>query len=146
MAFTDSGVIAAIGAHIRGKTPPSGQTVRIVYDYPPESLGAVPAVVLFPGSDTQRFNGGGRIITLNVTATLYLPAVEYARQYATIATFRTWMRDLLIDAVLLNSEDGVAQASVTGTTVDSTDYADATFITVSANMEIVGAESISPSA
>jgi hypothetical protein len=102
--------------------------------------------VIFPGSDAQRFNGGGRIITLNVSAILYLPAVEFARQYETIATWRTWMRDTLIDAVLLNSTDGVAQASVTGTAVDSTDYGDATMITVTATMEIVGAESISPSA
>lgn len=146
MAFADTAIIAAIGAHLRGKTPPSGQTLKVVYDYPPESLGAVPAIVLFPGSDSQAFNGGGRIINLQVQAILYLPAVEYARQYESIATWRTWMRDALLDAVLLNSTDGVAQASVTGTTVDATDYGDATFVTVQATMQIVGAESISPSA
>jgi len=146
VAFSDTTIIAAIGSHLRTKTPPTGQTLKVVYDYPPESLGALPAIVIFPGSDAQRFNGGGRIITLNVSAILYLPAVEFARQYETIATWRTWMRDTLIDAVLLNSTDGVAQASVTGTAVDSTDYGDATMITVTATMEIVGAESISPSA
>jgi hypothetical protein len=142
----DATVIAALGAHLRAATPPSGETIRVVYDYPPESLGAVPAIVIYPGSDSIAYGAANRRTTLQLQAVLYLPLVEYARSYARIATLRAWMRDSLLDGVLLNGTSGVSQASVTGTVVDSTDYADAPFISLSANIEIVGVEIIAPSA
>jgi hypothetical protein len=142
----DATVIAALGTHIRNTTPPTGETIRVVYDYPPESLGAVPAVVVYPGSDSVAYGAANRRTTLQLNAVLYLPLVEYARSYARIATLRAWMRDLLLDAVLLNGTSGVSQASVTSTVVDSTDYGDAPFISVSANIEVVGIEVIAPSA
>jgi hypothetical protein len=142
----DATVIAALGAHLRAATPPSGETIRVVYDYPPESLGAVPAIVIYPGSDSIAYGAANRRTTLQLQAVLYLPLVEYARSYARIATLRAWMRDSLLDGVLLDGTSGVSQASVTGTVVDSTDYADAPFISLSANIEIVGVEIIAPSA
>lgn len=144
--MNDATVIAALGAHLRAATPPSGETIRVVYDYPPESLGAVPAIVIYPGSDSIAYGAANRRTTLQLQAVLYLPLVEYARSYARIATLRAWMRDSLLDGVLLNGTSGVSQASVTGTVVDSTDYADAPFISLSANIEIVGVEIIAPSA
>ena len=144
--MNDATVIAALGAHLRAATPPSGETIRVVYDYPPESLGAVPAIVIYPGSDSIAYGAANRRTTLQLQAVLYLPLVEYARSYARIATLRAWMRDSLLDGVLLDGTSGVSQASVTGTVVDSTDYADAPFISLSANIEIVGVEIIAPSA
>lgn len=142
----DATVIAALGAHLRTKTPPSGQSVRVVYDYPPDGLGATPAIVIFPGSDTVNYGAANRTTVLRLDAVLYLPAVEYSRQYALLSAWRTWMRDSLLDAVLLNGAAGVSQASVTSTVIDSTEYGDAPFITVTANIEVAGVEAIAPSA
>ena len=144
--MNDATVIAALGAHLRASTPPTGETIRVVYDYPPESLGAVPAIVIYPGADSIAYGAANRRTSLQLQAVLYLPLVEYARSYARIATLRAWMRDSLLDGVLLDGTSGVSQASVTGTVVDSTDYADAPFISLSANIEVVGVEIIAPSA
>ena len=146
MAFDDSTIIAALGAHLRASTPPTGETIRIVYDYPPESLGASPAIVIYEGGDAIAYGAANRRTTLQLQAVLYLPLVEYARSYARVATLRAFMRDSLLDAVLLDTTSGVSQASVTSTSVDTTDYADAPFISVTANIEVVGVEVISPSA
>lgn len=146
MAFEDSTVIAALADHLATKAAPSGETIRKVYPYPPESLGAVPAIVVYEGSDSIAYGAANRRVTLQLTAVLYLPLVEYARSYARVATLRAWMRDSLIDAVLLNSASGVSQASVTSTTVDTTEYADSPYIAVTANIEVVGVEIIAPSA
>ena len=144
--MNDATVIAALGAHIRNATPPTGETIRVVYDYPPESLGAVPAVVIYPGSESVAYGAANRRTSLQLSAVLYVPLVEYARSYARIATLRAWMRDLLLDGVLLDGANGVSQASVTGTVVDTTDYGDAPFIALTANIEVVGVEIIAPSA
>jgi hypothetical protein len=146
MAFSDSAIVEAIAAHLRAKTPPTGETLRFVSAYPVESLGAVPAVVLYEGSDAVAYGAGNRSITLTVNAILYLPLVEYERSYKRIATFRAWMRDSLLDGVLLDSTDGVAQASVVSTSVDTTDVADAPYITIAAAIEIANVEAIAPSA
>ena len=146
MAFSDSAIVEAIAAHLRAKTPPTGETLRFVSAYPVESLGAVPAVVLYEGSDAVAYGAGNRSITLTVNAILYLPLVEYARSYKRIALWRTWMRDTLLDAVLLNSTDGVAQASVTSTSTDTSDFSDAPVITITATIEIASVEAIAPSA
>jgi hypothetical protein len=146
MAFSDSAIIAALGEHLRAATPPTGETIRVVYDYPPESLGATPAIVVYEGGDAIAYGAANRRTTLQLQAVLYLPLVEYARSYARVATLREFMRDALLDAVLLNTTSGVSQASVTSTSVDTTDYADAPFISVTANIEVVGVEVISPSA
>lgn len=146
MAFSDSAIVEAIAAHLRAKTPPTGETLRFVSAYPVESLGAVPAVVLYEGSDAVAYGAGNRSITLTVNAILYLPLVEYARSYKRIALWRTWMRDTLLDAVLLNSTDGVAQASVTSTSTDTSDFSDAPMITITATIEIASVEAIAPSA
>lgn len=146
MAFSDSTIIAALGAHLRASTPPASETIRVVYDYPPESLGASPAIVIYEGGDAIAYGAANRRTTLQLQAVLYLPLVEYARSYARVATLRAFMRDALLDAVLLDTTSGVSQASVTSTSVDTTDYADAPFISVTANIEVVGVEVISPSA
>ena len=146
MPFSDSAIVEAIAAHLRAKTPPTGETLRFVSAYPVESLGAVPAVVLYEGSDAVAYGAGNRSITLTVNAILYLPLVEYARSYKRIALWRTWMRDTLLDAVLLNSTDGVAQASVTSTSTDTSDFSDAPVITITATIEIASVEAIAPSA
>lgn len=143
----DVTVLEALAAHVAAKTPPTGYVVKKVFAYPVESIsGALPAVVLYSGSDAVEYGASNRRTTLTVKLALYLPLVEYAAQYKILNTWRAWVRDLLIDGVTLNSTSGVAQASVTSTDINSTEYADAPVIEVSANVEIVGVEAISTSA
>jgi hypothetical protein len=142
----DAVVLNALAAHLRAATPPTGETIRFVSAYPVESIPASPAILLFEGSDSVAYGAANRTTTLQVQAILYLPLVEYARQYARIATLRAWMRDSLLDGVLLDGTDGVGQASVTGTTTDTSDYGDAPFVTITANIEIIGVEAIAPTA
>ena len=144
--MNDATVLNAIAAHFVAKTPPTGETIRFVSAYPVESIPASPAIVLFEGSDSVTYGAASRNTTIQVQAILYLPLVEYARQYARTANLRAWMRDALIDAVLLNGTDGVGQASVVSTTTDTSDYGDAPFITITANIEITGVEAIAPTA
>jgi len=142
----DATVLNALAAHFAAKTPPTGETIRFVSAYPVESIPASPAIVLFEGSDSVSYGAANRNTTIQVQAILYLPLVEYARQYARTANLRAWMRDALLDAVLLNGTDGVGQASVVSTTTDTSDYGDAPFITITANIEITGVEAIAPTA
>jgi len=142
----DAVVLDALAAHYRAATPPTGETIRFVSAYPVEAIPATPAIVLFEGSDTITYGAASRNTTIQVQAILYLPALEYARQYARISTLRAWMRDSLLDGVLLDGTSGVGQASVVSTTTDSSDYGEAPFITVTANIEITGVEAIAPTA
>jgi len=143
----DVTVLEALADHVRGKTPPQGRVVKKVFAYPVESIsGALPAVVLYSGADSVEYGASNRRTTLTVKLALYLPLVEYAAQYKILNTWRAWVRDLLIDGVTLNSTDGVSQASVTSTDINSTEYAEAPVIEVSCNIEIVGVEAISTSA
>lgn len=144
--MNDATVLNAIAAHYAAKTPPTGETIRFVSAYPVESIPASPAIILFEGSDSVSYGAASRNTTIQVQAILYLPLVEYARQYARTAALRAWMRDSLLDAVLLNGTDGVGQASVVSTTTDSSDYGEASFITITANIEITGVEAIAPTA
>ena len=144
--MNDAVVLNALAAHYRAATPPTGETIRFVSAYPVEAIPATPAIILFEGSDSITYGAASRNTTIQVQAILYLPLVEYARQYARIATLRAWMRDSLLDGVLLDGTDGVGQASITSTTTDSSDYGDAPFITVTANIEITGVEAIAPTA
>jgi len=142
----DAVVLDALAAHYRAATPPTGETIRFVSAYPVEAIPATPAIVLFEGSDSITYGAASRNTTIQVQAILYLPALEYARQYARISTLRAWMRDSLLDGVLLDGTSGVGQASVVSTTTDSSDYGEAPFITVTANIEITGVEAIAPTA
>ncbi|NBW14224.1 MAG: hypothetical protein EBR82_40120 [Caulobacteraceae bacterium] len=144
--MNDAVVLDALAAHYRAATPPTGETIRFVSAYPVEAIPATPAIVLFEGSDSITYGAASRNTTIQVQAILYLPALEYARQYARISTLRAWMRDSLLDGVLLDGTSGVGQASVVSTTTDSSDYGEAPFITVTANIEITGVEAIAPTA
>ncbi len=142
----DYAVLSALATHFRNSTPPTGETLRLVAAFPPESLGASPALVLYEGSDTVSYGAASRTTTLTITAVLHLPLVEFARSYERISKWRTWLRDSLIDGVLLENTAGVGQASIVGTSTDTTDYGDAPFLTITGNIEVVGVEAISPSA
>ena len=89
MAFDDATILEALAAHIKAATPPAGETLKQSFAYPPDGMGATPAVVLYPGGDSIAYGASNRQTNLSVTATLYLPLVEYARNYARTAK---WLR------------------------------------------------------
>jgi hypothetical protein len=68
------------------------------------------------------------------------------RKYADLMTWRTWLRDSLIDGVTLDGTDAVAQASVTSTNIGTDTWADQDYLTITATIEVASVEAISTSA
>ena len=147
MSFNDITIINALAAHLEAATPPAGYTLRKVHAYPPDNLAVVPAAVIVPADDSVSYGAANRQVTLNLAVTVYLnPQADLARKYQDLMTWRTWLRDSLIDGVTLNGTDAVSQASVTGTSIGNDQWADQDYLTVTATVEITGVESISTSA
>lgn len=147
MSFNDVTVINALATHLRASTPPTGYALRIVHAYPPDNLAVVPAVVIVPADDSVSYGAANRQITLNLAVTVYLnPQADLARKYQDLMTWRTWLRDSLLDGVTLDGTDAVAQASVTGTSIGNDQWADQDYLTVTATVEISCVEAFSASA
>ena len=147
MSFNDVTIINALAAHLEAATPPTGYTLRKVHAYPPDNLAVVPAAVIVPADDIINYGAANRQITLNLAVTLYLnPQADLARKYQDLMTWRTWLRDSLINGVTLNGTDAVAQASVTGTSIGNDQWADQDYLTVTATVEISAVEAINASA
>lgn len=147
MSFSDTTVIQALAEHLESVAPPIGYTLRKVHSYPPDNLAVVPAIVVVPGDDTVSYGATNRQITLTLNVTLYLqPQADLARKYQDLMTWRTWLRDSLIDGVTLDNASGVSQASVTGTTMGTDTWADQDYLTISATVEIACVEAIATSA
>jgi hypothetical protein len=147
MSFKDTTVIEALAEHLESTPAPIGYALRKVHPYPPDNLAVAPAIVIVPGDDTIAYGASNRQITLTLNVTLYLqPQADLGRKYQDLMTWRTWLRDSLIDGVTLDNASGVAQASVTGTTMGTDTWADQDFLTISATVEIACVEAISASA
>jgi hypothetical protein len=61
-------------------------------------------------------------------------------------TWRTWLRDSLIDGVTLNGTDAVAQASVTSTSIGTDTWGDQDYLTITGTVEVSSVEGIATSA
>ena len=147
MSFDDRTVIAGLAAHLSAKTPPTGYTLRTVHLYPPDNLAVVPAAVIIPGDDTIGYGASNRQITLTLNVVVYIqPQADLGRKYADLMTWRTWLRDSLIDGVTLDGTDAVAQASVTSTNIGTDTWADQDYLTITATVEIASVEAIATSA
>jgi hypothetical protein len=145
--MNDALIIAALAKHLREKTPPSGYGLRAVYAFPPDNLAVVPAAVIIPGDDTISYGASNRQIALTLNVVVYIqPQADLGRKYADLMTWRTWLRDSLIDGVTLNGTDAVAQASVTSTNIGTDTWGDADFLTITATVEVSSVEAISASA
>lgn len=143
----DTAIITALAAHITAGGAPSGYNLRAVHATPPDNLSVVPAVVIVPSSDSITYGAAVRTVTLTLQVTAYLlPQADMKRKYADLLVWRTWLRDLLIDGVTLDGTSGVAQASVTQTSIGTDTWADADFLTVTAQVEVACVESINVSA
>ena len=147
MSFDDRTIIAGLAAHLSGKTPPTGYTLRTVHSYPPDNLAVVPAAVIIPGDDTIAYGASNRQVTLTLNVTVYIqPQADLGRKYQDLMAWRTWLRDSLIDGVTLDSTDAVAQASVVSTSIGTDTWADQDFLTISASVEVACVEAIATSA
>jgi hypothetical protein len=147
MSFNDRTIIAGLAAHLTAKTPPTGYVLRTVHAFPPDNLAVVPAAVIIPGDDTIAYGAANRQVVLTLNVVIYIqPQADLGRKYADLMTWRTWLRDSLIDGVTLNGTDAVAQASVTSTTIGTDTWADQDYLTISASVEISSVEAINASA
>ena len=147
MSFNDQTIIAGLAAHLTNATKPSGYTLRTVHAYPPDNLAVVPAAVIIPGDDTIAYGASNRQITLTLNVVVYIqPQADLGRKYADLMTWRTWLRDSLIDGVTLDGTDAVAQASVTSTNIGTDTWGDSDYLTITATIEVASVEAISTSA
>jgi hypothetical protein len=81
-----------------------------------------------------------------VTVTIYLnDVVDMARKYADLLTWRAWLRGVFDGQVQLNTA-GVAQAIVSSTTIGTDTWADTTYLTVSAELQVSILEGVNVSA
>jgi len=147
MSFNDRTIIAGLAAHLTAQTPPTGYVLRNVYAFPPDNLAVVPAAVIIPGDDSISYGASNRQITLTLNVVVYIqPQADLGRKYADLMTWRTWLRDSLIDGVTLDGTDAVSQASVTSTSIGTDKWADSDYLTITATVEIAAVEAIATSA
>jgi hypothetical protein len=147
MSFNDRTIIAGLAAHLTAQTPPTGYVLRNVYAFPPDNLAVVPAAVIIPGDDSISYGASNRQVTLTLNVVVYIqPQADLGRKYADLMTWRTWLRDSLIDGVTLDNTDAVSQASVTSTNIGTDTWADQDYLTITATVEIASVEAIATSA
>lgn len=145
--MNDLTIHQAVAARLAAATPPTGYALRAAHATPPDNLAVVPAAVCVPGGDTVTYGAGGaRTTVLTVTVTIYLNEVaDMGRKYADLLTWRAWLRGVFDGQVQLNTA-GVAQAVVSGTTLGTDTWADQTYITVSADLQVSVLEGVNVSA
>jgi len=145
--MNDLTIHTAVAARLAAATPPTGYTLRAAHATPPDNLAVVPAAVCLPSGDSISYGAGGaRTTMLNVNVVVYLnDQADTARKYADLLTWRTWLRSVFDGQVQLNTA-GVAQAIVTSTTLGTDTWADATYLTVAAELQVSILEGVNVSA
>lgn len=137
----------AVAARLAAATPPTGYTLRAAHATPPDNLAVVPAAVCIPGSDTITYGAGGaRTTLLTVNVVIYTQdQADLGRKYADLLAWRTWLRGVFDGQVQLNTA-GVAQAIVTSTTIGTDTWADSTYLTITAELQVSVLEGVNVSA
>jgi len=137
----------AVAARLAAATPSTGYTLRAAHATPPDNLAVVPAAVCIPGTDSITYGAGGaRTTVLNVSVVVYTQdQADLGRKYADLLTWRTWLRGVFDGQVQLNTA-GVAQAIVTSTTIGTDTWADSTFLTITAELQVSVLEGVNVSA
>ena len=145
--MNDLTIHAAIAERLKSVNAPAGYALRAAHATPPDNLAVVPAAVCVPGGDSITYGtGGSRTTVLTVSVTIYLNEVaDMARKYADLLTWRTWLRGVFDGQVQLNTA-GVAQAVVSSTTLGTDTWADQTYLTVSAELQVSILEGVNVSA
>lgn len=138
----DLAVAQELADRVSAVAGPTGYAaVRAAYAVPQESIGATPAILVLPGSDSISTGGQTRRTTLTYTVRLYLePIGDIARRSRTLYAYRKWLRELYDGAVTLGGE--VDQAGVTGTSLGTDEVAGIDYLTVEATVECVKQEAV----
>jgi hypothetical protein len=135
--MNDLTIHTAVAARLMAATPPTGYALRAAHATPPDNLATVPAAVCIPGGDTITYGtGGSRTTVLTVNVIVYTQdQADMARKYADLLTWRTWLRGVFDGQVQLNTA-GVAQAIVSSTTIGTDTWADSTYLTITAELQV----------
>ena len=143
--MVDLDILNALKARLEAVTPPTGYTLHGVFALPPNSLQAVPAIVLAPaGADSISYGSGNRTTVLPITVTVYLAdqANDLGRRFTDAVVWRTWLRDAILGQTQL-ATNYVAQASVVSTSIGGSEaWADQNYITASASIEVTVLEGV----
>lgn len=145
--MNDLTIHQAVAARLAAATPPTGYALRAAHATPPDNLAVVPAAVCIPGGDTITYGAGGaRTTLLTVNVVIYTQdQADLGRKYADLLTWRTWLRGVFDGQVQLNTA-GVAQAIVTSTTIGTDTWADSTYLTITAELQVSVLEGVNVSA
>jgi hypothetical protein len=145
--MNDLTIHQAVAARLVAATPPTGYALRAAHATPPDNLAVVPAAVCIPGGDSITYGAGGaRTTLLTVNVVIYTQdQADLGRKYADLLTWRTWLRGVFDGQVQLNTA-GVAQAIVTSTTIGTDTWADSTFLTITAELQVSVLEGVNVSA
>ena len=135
--MNDLTIHQAVAERLRSVNPPAGYALRAAHATPPDNLAVVPAAVCIPGGDSISYGAGGaRTTVLTVSVVIYTQdQADMARKYADLLTWRTWLRSVFDGQVQLNTA-GVAQAIVASTTLGTDTWADVTYLTVTAELQV----------
>jgi hypothetical protein len=145
--MNDLTIHTAVATRLMAATMPTGYALRAAHATPPDNLAVVPAAVCIPGGDSISYGAGGaRTTLLTVNVVIYTQdQADLGRKYADLLTWRTWLRGVFDGQVQLNTAD-VAQAIVTSTTIGTDTWADSTFLTITAELQVSVLEGVNVSA
>jgi hypothetical protein len=145
--MNDLTIHTAVATRLMAATMPTGYALRAAHATPPDNLAVVPAAVCIPGGDSISYGAGGaRTTLLTVNVVIYTQdQADLGRKYADLLTWRTWLRGVFDGQVQLNTA-GVAQAIVTSTTIGTDTWADSTFLTITAELQVSVLEGVNVSA
>jgi hypothetical protein len=135
--MNDLTIHQAVATRLMAATMPAGYALRAAHATPPDNLAVVPAAVCIPGGDTISYGAGGaRTTVLTVSVVIYTQdQADLGRKYADLLTWRTWLRSVFDGQVQLNTA-GVAQAIVSSTTIGTDTWAESTFLTITAELQV----------
>jgi hypothetical protein len=145
--MNDLTIHTAVATRLMAATMPTGYALRAAHATPPDNLAVVPAAVCIPGGDAISYGAGGaRTTVLTVSVVIYTQdQADLGRKYADLLTWRTWLRSVFDGQVQLNTA-GVAQAIVTSTTIGTDTWAESTFLTITAELQVSILEGVNVSA
>ena len=145
--MNDLTIHTAVATRLMAATMPAGYALRAAHATPPDNLAVVPAAVCIPGGDSISYGAGGaRTTLLTVNVVIYTQdQADLGRKYADLLTWRTWLRGVFDGQVQLNTA-GVAQAIVTSTTIGTDTWADSTYLTITAELQVSVLEGVNVSA
>lgn len=128
-------VAQALAARGTAASAPAGYSaLRTVYAVPQDSIGATPALMVLPSTDSMDYGGQTRRATVTFTVRIYLDTIaDLPRRYTALHTWRAWLRDLYTGAVTLGGQ--VDQCSVTSTELGNDELAGVQYLVVDATVE-----------